>query len=325
MTTRKGYSNEGHKPAKGIDSFPSAGETPPARCGHLRSTARGVPPPRSDVRAALGACCSSRGATALALSMIRERGGMHRSAASTGLGGTDVLTAADPQLLFGIWLWTSVCLPLVVAFSRELDNPFWIDASAVIVCQPQLGPSLRKGWLRMIGTVVGSTVMVVLTASFPQDRTAYLALMALWRGLCVSSPRRYATLRLARRHSPAIRLQSSPPITSAQRMGRASRSICGRSRPAKSSANAQWCGILRRDGKALFGQFAEATAAARRAAQTHCLVPAHWPRGRDQEAPRARQSERRGVDRGRRLLSIAAEAYASHLDCGALMKLLPTS
>jgi uncharacterized membrane protein YccC len=83
----------------------------------------------------------------------------------------------------GIRLWTSVCLALFVAFWLELDNPFWAGTSAAIVCQLQLGASLRKGWFRMIGTVAGATMIVVLTALSPQDRIAYLALAALHLGL----------------------------------------------------------------------------------------------------------------------------------------------
>jgi uncharacterized membrane protein YccC len=91
---------------------------------------------------------------------------------------------AAPPLLFGLRLWAAVCLALFVAFWLELDDPFWAGASAAIVCQPQLGASLRKGWFRMIGTVVGATTIVVLTACFPQDRIAFLVLLALWCGLC---------------------------------------------------------------------------------------------------------------------------------------------
>jgi Fusaric acid resistance protein family len=36
----------------------------------------------------------------------------------------------------------------------------------------------------MIGTVVGATIIVVLTACFPQDRVAFLVLLAFWCGLC---------------------------------------------------------------------------------------------------------------------------------------------
>src|ERR1700709_609465 len=91
---------------------------------------------------------------------------------------------AVPPLLFGLRLWAAVCLALFVAFWLELDDPFWAGTSAGIVCQLQLGASLRKGWFRMIGTLVGATMIVVLTACFPQDRIAFLVLLALWCGLC---------------------------------------------------------------------------------------------------------------------------------------------
>ena len=65
-------------------------------------------------------------------------------------------------LAFGLRLWVSVCLSLYVAFSLELDNPYWAGTTAALVCQPHLGASLRKGWYRMIGTIVGGIAIVVL-------------------------------------------------------------------------------------------------------------------------------------------------------------------
>jgi uncharacterized membrane protein YccC len=111
---------------------------------------------------------------------------MHARAASSRFSGdlADALAAAGDPLLFAVRLWASVCLALFVAFWLDLDNPFWAGTSAAIVCQPQLGASLRKGWFRMIGTVVGATMIVVLTACFPQDRIAFLGFLALWGGLC---------------------------------------------------------------------------------------------------------------------------------------------
>src|SRR5258705_12806742 len=91
---------------------------------------------------------------------------------------------AAPALLYALRLWAAVCLALFVAFWLELDNPFWAGTSAAIVCQPQLGASLRKGWFRMIGTVVGATMIVVLTACFPQERIAFLVLLAFWCAFC---------------------------------------------------------------------------------------------------------------------------------------------
>jgi uncharacterized membrane protein YccC len=89
-----------------------------------------------------------------------------------------------PLLLFGVRLWASVSLALFLSFWLQLDNPYWAGTSAAIVCQPSLGASLRKGWYRMVGTVIGATAAVVLTALFPQDRVAFLAGLALWAGMC---------------------------------------------------------------------------------------------------------------------------------------------
>ncbi len=94
------------------------------------------------------------------------------------------LRSAGPPLLFGLRLWASVCLALYIAFWLELDNAYWAGTSAAIVCQPQLGASLRKGWFRMIGTLVGAVAIVVLTACFPQDRPRFLVGLALWGAGC---------------------------------------------------------------------------------------------------------------------------------------------
>ena len=95
--------------------------------------------------------------------------------------------AALPALLYGIRLWAAVCLALFVAFQLELENPSWAGASAAIVCQPVLGASLRKGWFRLVGTVIGAVAAVVLSACFPQNRAAFLLGLAFWGGVCALS------------------------------------------------------------------------------------------------------------------------------------------
>jgi uncharacterized membrane protein YccC len=94
------------------------------------------------------------------------------------------LRSATPALLFGLRLWIAVCLALYIAFWLQLDNASWAGASAAIVCQPNLGASLRKGWFRMIGTAAGAVFIVVLTACFPQNRFGFLLGLALWGGAC---------------------------------------------------------------------------------------------------------------------------------------------
>jgi uncharacterized membrane protein YccC len=94
------------------------------------------------------------------------------------------LRVATPLLLYGVRLWAAVCLALFLAFWLELDNPSWAGTSAAIVCQPVLGASLRKGWFRLNGTIVGAIAAVVLSALFPQHRAGFLLGLALWGAVC---------------------------------------------------------------------------------------------------------------------------------------------
>jgi uncharacterized membrane protein YccC len=107
-----------------------------------------------------------------------------RGLADGRITGLRHVRAAGPPVLFGLRLWASVCLALYVAFWLELDNAYWAGTTAAIVCQPHLGASLRKGWFRMIGTVIGSVAIVALTACFPQDRAPFLVGLALWGAGC---------------------------------------------------------------------------------------------------------------------------------------------
>jgi uncharacterized membrane protein YccC len=92
--------------------------------------------------------------------------------------------AASPALLFGLRFWASMSLAVYVALWLQLDNAFWAGTSAAIVCQPQLGASLRKGWFLMVGTMIGATMSVVLIACFPQDRVLFLSSLTVWVAVC---------------------------------------------------------------------------------------------------------------------------------------------
>ncbi len=93
------------------------------------------------------------------------------------------LKAVGIPLLYGVRLWISVSLALYVAFWLELDEPAWAGTTAAIVCLPQVGSSLRKAWFRIIGTLIGAVMSVVLAACFPQDRALFLGFLALWAGI----------------------------------------------------------------------------------------------------------------------------------------------
>lgn len=89
-----------------------------------------------------------------------------------------------PALLFGLRAAASGMLALYLAFVFQLDQPGWAATSAVIVAQPVLGASLRKGSFRLIGTLVGAVFPVLLIALFPQDRVGFLVGLAVWGAAC---------------------------------------------------------------------------------------------------------------------------------------------
>lgn len=87
-----------------------------------------------------------------------------------------------PPLLYGLRFWASVSLALYIAFELQLGEPYWAGTSAGIACLPQVGASLRKGWFRVIGTLLGASMSVVVSGLFPQDRDAFLIFLVLWAG-----------------------------------------------------------------------------------------------------------------------------------------------
>jgi uncharacterized membrane protein YccC len=93
-------------------------------------------------------------------------------------------TRAIGPILFAVRLWASVCLALYVAFKLQLPDPSWAGTTAALVCQPQLGASLRKSSFRLIGTTVGGVAIVLIAAAFAQDRVGFLGALALWAAVC---------------------------------------------------------------------------------------------------------------------------------------------
>ena len=76
-------------------------------------------------------------------------------------------------------------LALLVAFTFNLDQPYWALLTVFIVSQPQQsGLVLAKSFYRIVGTVVGAAVAVLLVALCAQERVLFLGGLALWIGLC---------------------------------------------------------------------------------------------------------------------------------------------
>src|SRR5262245_20119995 len=86
--------------------------------------------------------------------------------------------------IFAAKTTASGLLALLVAFAFNLDQPKWALLTVFIVAQPQSGLVLAKSFFRIIGTVVGAAVALLLVSLFAQERVLFLGSLALWIGLC---------------------------------------------------------------------------------------------------------------------------------------------
>ncbi|WP_263262657.1 FUSC family protein [Pseudomonas sp. RIT-PI-S] len=86
-------------------------------------------------------------------------------------------------------------LTLWLAMRLELPQPRTAMATVFIVMQPQSGQVLAKSFYRLLGTLAGSVVTVLLIALFPQNTELFLPSLALWVGLCSAGAMRQRNFR----------------------------------------------------------------------------------------------------------------------------------
>src|SRR5713226_4433035 len=87
-------------------------------------------------------------------------------------------------MIFAAKTTASALLALLVAFTFNLDQPQWALLTVFIVAQPQSGLVLAKSFYRIIGTLVGAAVALLLVSLFAQERVLFLGTLAVWIGLC---------------------------------------------------------------------------------------------------------------------------------------------
>ena len=88
-------------------------------------------------------------------------------------------------LIFAAKTTASGLIALLVAFTFNLDEPYWALLTVFIVAQPrQSGQVLAKSFYRIIGTVIGAAVALLFVGLFAQERVLFLGALAFWIGLC---------------------------------------------------------------------------------------------------------------------------------------------
>lgn len=85
---------------------------------------------------------------------------------------------------FAIRTTAASLIALYIAFLMNLDDPKWAAMTVWIVAQPNRGMTLSKSQYRIVGTVIGAAVALILTAFFAQAPEMFLLALAVWIGIC---------------------------------------------------------------------------------------------------------------------------------------------
>ena len=92
-----------------------------------------------------------------------------------------------PAVQFAIKTLVGGGLALWLAFRFDLQQPQWAFMTAFIVAQPLSGMVVLKGLARVVGTLIGTVMAVLMIALFAQTPWLFLTSLALWMALCTAA------------------------------------------------------------------------------------------------------------------------------------------
>ncbi len=71
-----------------------------------------------------------------------------------------------------------------IALQMDWERPYWAAFAVAFISLPTAGQSLRKGVLRMSGTLVAGVAALTIIALFPQERWWFMATLSVYIGFC---------------------------------------------------------------------------------------------------------------------------------------------
>ncbi|QGY03301.1 FUSC family protein [Methylobacterium mesophilicum SR1.6/6] len=86
---------------------------------------------------------------------------------------------------FALRIWLAMMVALALAFWLQLDSASSAATCVAILAQPKRGQAISKAVYRLLGTLVGAVVSILVMALFGQDRVLLLLSFTVWLGLCV--------------------------------------------------------------------------------------------------------------------------------------------
>jgi len=87
-------------------------------------------------------------------------------------------------LIYAIRTWFAGILALYIAFFCQLESPYWAPIATWIASLPIPGMTISKGMYRIVGSMIGTLMGVVLIALFAQTPNLFILGLALWVGGC---------------------------------------------------------------------------------------------------------------------------------------------
>ena len=94
----------------------------------------------------------------------------------------------DPaRLRFGGRTAVAACLALLVAWLAGLEHPQWSAMTVWAASQPTPGPLVEKAFFRLLGTVAGSVVGVLIVLASGGEPLILVPVLVAWVGLCAGA------------------------------------------------------------------------------------------------------------------------------------------
>ena len=110
--------------------------------------------------------------------------GASTTTAGRVLGWLDAIVPPPATWAFAGRIWLAMVLSLYAAFWLQLESPASAAATVAILAHPKRGGTLSKALYRVLGTVVGGAVSVLMISLSAQDRVWVLLACGLWLAAC---------------------------------------------------------------------------------------------------------------------------------------------
>ena len=87
--------------------------------------------------------------------------------------------------IFSIKTFGASMLALYIALAFDLDRPVWSMATVYIVAHPFSGVLASKAVYRVLGTLLGAVVAIILVPNLVNAPVVLSAVLAVWVGVCL--------------------------------------------------------------------------------------------------------------------------------------------